>query len=81
MENTITDATEIRICTEMDVLRARKHAVKQAAYMGFRDIAQAEIEIAVSELGTNIVKHARSQGTFWISPAQAGPMTMPRFWC
>jgi len=60
---------------EMDVLRARKQAVKLAASMGFRDIAQAEIEIAVSELGTNIVKHARSLGTLWIMPVQAGQST------
>ena len=75
MENTVTDATEIRICTEMDVLMARKQAVRLAASMGFRDIAQAEIEIAVSELGINIVKHARSQGMLRIMPVQAGQST------
>ena len=75
MENTVTDAPEIRISEEMDVLRARKQAVSMAASMGFREIAQAEIEIAVSELGTNIVKHARSQGTLWIMPHQAGQST------
>jgi anti-sigma regulatory factor (Ser/Thr protein kinase) len=72
MENTVTDATEIRISEEMDVLRARKQAIRLAASMGFRDITQAEIEIAVSELGTNIVKHAQSQGALWVMPVRTG---------
>jgi anti-sigma regulatory factor (Ser/Thr protein kinase) len=72
MEELLIEAREIRIHGEMDVLRARKLAVSLAASMGFRDIAQAEIEIAVSELGTNIVKHARAQGVLWIMPYREG---------
>lgn len=41
---------------------ARRIVTEHAAKMGFSEIEQAEIEIIVSELGTNIIKHAGLRG-------------------
>ena len=58
----ITDSVKIPIYRESDVINARVIGVKMALSMGFREIALAEIEIIISELGTNIVKHANAPG-------------------
>lgn len=60
--------SSFNIYSEMDVLRARQKAVQLAQTLKFSDIAQAEIEIAVSELGTNIIKHAGARGALSITP-------------
>ncbi len=70
MGEKIKSGATITIHSEMDVLRARQVAVKMARSLKFPDIALAEIEIAVSELGTNIVKHANSQGVLSITPCR-----------
>ncbi len=54
---------EIIITGEMDVFKARILGKKMAAAVGFAEIGLAEIEIVISELGTNIVKHAGSKGS------------------
>lgn len=59
----IIDTEEIIIGSELDVLTARILGKKTAAALGFAEIALAEIEIVISELGTNIVKHAESKGS------------------
>lgn len=53
---------EIIINSELDVLKARIAGKKIAADAGFGEIGLAEIEIVISELGTNIVKHANARG-------------------
>jgi len=53
---------KIIINSELDVLKARIAGKKMAAAIGFGEIALAEIEIVISELGTNIVKHANARG-------------------
>lgn len=50
------------VLEETDVLRARKAARDMAAAGGMDRIRVTEIEIAVSELGTNIVKHRAVRG-------------------
>jgi anti-sigma regulatory factor (Ser/Thr protein kinase) len=53
---------EIIINSELDVLKARVAGKKIAAEVDFGEIGLAEIEIVISELGTNIVKHANAKG-------------------
>ncbi len=59
---------EITIHQEFDVLRARKAVVAMAVNLGFSEVEIAELEIIVSELGTNIVKHGGSRGTVRFEP-------------
>lgn len=68
----IKQKQQIIIHNEMDVLRSRKIGTAMAAKMGFSDIDCAEIEIVISELGTNIIKHAESNGElfFYVSHDQ-----------
>lgn len=58
----MTDHVKIPINRESDVINARVIGVKMAVSMGFREIALAEIEIIISELGTNIIRHAKASG-------------------
>ncbi|MBF0112401.1 MAG: SpoIIE family protein phosphatase [Desulfamplus sp.] len=67
MGQTVESSVEFNIHSELDVLRARQKAVEISRSMKFSDIAQAEIEIAVSELGLNIIKHANSNGVLSIN--------------
>ncbi|QTA88053.1 ATP-binding SpoIIE family protein phosphatase [Desulfonema magnum] len=60
--NVITEK-KVVITGEMNVLKARIFAKRMASAIGFDEISVAEIEIVVSELGTNIVKHAGAPGS------------------
>ncbi|MBN2010498.1 SpoIIE family protein phosphatase [candidate division KSB1 bacterium] len=63
---------QLYIRSEMDVLQARKISLSVASKIGFTDIECAEIEIIISELGTNIIKHANSRGMIILDyPADA----------
>ena len=59
---------KIPILLEFDVLYARKMAVELATNIGFSEIEQCEIEIIISELGTNIVKHGNKRGLIKLVP-------------
>ncbi|NWH05155.1 SpoIIE family protein phosphatase [Desulfobacter latus] len=62
------------ISHEFDVLRARKYGAEISEKMGFREISQAEIDIVISELGTNIVKHSRAGGILVFRSITMGPI-------
>lgn len=64
----MTPPEEIHITSELDVLKARIMGKKMAAALGFGEISLAEIEIVISELGTNIVKHAGASGKLVFQP-------------
>jgi anti-sigma regulatory factor (Ser/Thr protein kinase) len=70
MAEKIIDGVTFKIHSEMDVLMSRRQAVQMAQVLKFSDIAQAEVEIAVSELGTNIVKHAGARGVLSVAPCE-----------
>lgn len=58
----LTTLTEVAVERETDVFRARTEVRRLATELGFSDIGVAEIEIAASELGTNIVRHGGGSG-------------------
>lgn len=64
----MTETISTPITRETDVFKARIQGKKMAAAMGFGEIALAEIEIVISELGTNIVKHAGTKGIIIFRP-------------
>ncbi len=63
---------ELFVFNELDVLRARKHGDAMALAMGFNEIERAEIEIAIGEMTSNIVKYARSGGEIVLDPNGRG---------
>lgn len=65
-------SVNIFIHSEMDVLRARKQGEAMALAMGFNEIERAEIEIAIGEMTSNVVKYARSGGEFQLIPNSRG---------
>ncbi|KJR40476.1 anti-sigma regulatory factor, serine/threonine protein kinase, partial [Candidatus Magnetoovum chiemensis] len=69
---------ELFIHNEMDVLRARKRGDELAKEMKFSEIERAEIEIAVGEITSNIVKYAKSGGSISIIPSIRGSMVSLR---
>lgn len=69
----VTEKNEITIARESDVIKARILGKKIASAIGFGEIDVAEIEIVISELGTNIVKHAGALGVIrFLSVADEG---------
>ena len=60
----------IVILEEVDVLRARKAGRDMAAASGFNDVRTTEIEIAISELGLNIIKHKAVRGEIVLTLVQ-----------
>ena len=60
----------IGIFEEIDVLRARKAGRDLASASGFNDVKTTEIEIAISELGLNIVKHKAVRGEIVLTLVQ-----------
>ena len=58
---------EIFISNEFDVLKARKTAVDFARELDFNMLETAELEIIISELGTNIVKYGLKKGIIRLS--------------
>ena len=60
----------IVIREEVDVLRARKIGRDLAKASGFDDIRTTEIEIAISELGLNIIKHKAVRGEMILALVQ-----------
>jgi anti-sigma regulatory factor (Ser/Thr protein kinase) len=58
------------IFEEIDVLRARKAGRDLASSSGFNDIKTTEIEIAISELGLNIIKHKAVRGEIILTLVQ-----------
>jgi len=64
------------IRSEVDVLMARRGGMRLVGTLGFSEIDAAAIEIILSELGTNIVKHGGSSGTirlrFIVEPDRSG---------
>jgi len=65
-------SVHIFIHSEMDVLRARKQGDAMALSMGFNEIERAEIEIAIGEMTSNIVKYSKSGGEFQLIPNRRG---------
>ncbi|MBF0233386.1 MAG: SpoIIE family protein phosphatase [Desulfamplus sp.] len=66
---TLPMADKFFIHSEMDVLRVRKKGEAMACSMGFNEIERAEIEIAIGEMASNIVKYARSAGELHLIPS------------
>ncbi len=66
------EIVEFFINNEMDVLRARKKGDAVSRLMGFSEIERAEIEIAIGEMASNVVKYAKSGGTLSILPTING---------
>ena len=60
----------ILIREEVDVLRARKAGRDLASASGFNDVKTTEIEIAISELGLNIIKHRAVRGEIILTLVQ-----------
>jgi len=60
----------LEICKEYDVIDARKIGVQIAENIGFDHAKLAEIEICISELCSNIVKHAYGKGSITFNPIQ-----------
>lgn len=58
------------VCEEIDVLRARKTGREMASGAGFNDIKTTEIEIAISELGLNLIKHKAVRGEIILTLVQ-----------
>ena len=58
----------IIVLYETDVLKARKIARKMLSELGFIDAKDSEIEIAISELGGNLIKHSISNGELILKP-------------
>lgn len=58
----IKNEFKIPVHRETDVFNARIQGKKLAADIGFGEIGVAEIEIVISELGANIVRHAGGRG-------------------
>ena len=65
-EDRINDALDIPVRSEGDVLRGRQFGRSLAEALGFDGIRTATIEIAVSELGLNLVKHRTIEGRLCI---------------
>jgi len=72
------ESVELFIHNEMDVLRARKRGEELSKAMLFSEIERAEIEIAVGEMASNIVKYAKSGGSISIIPSITGNMVSLR---
>ncbi|MCP4106765.1 MAG: hypothetical protein GY749_14710 [Desulfobacteraceae bacterium] len=68
----IIHTSEVVIASEMDVIKARVSGKKIAVEAGFGEIGVAETEIVISELGTNIVKHADSHGVIIFRTVKEG---------
>lgn len=66
------ETKHIPIAGELDVFKARIAGKKMAAAMGFGEIGVAEVEIVISELGTNIVRHAVLPGQMIFGPVKDG---------
>ena len=60
----------IVIFEEIDVLRARKIGRDIAQASGFNEVKTTEIEIAISELGLNIIKHRAVRGEIVLTLVQ-----------
>lgn len=64
---------QLTIRSDADILKARKAGRKAALYLGFDAVSVNEIEIAISEVGTNLIKHKAKDGKIILSPLdQAG---------
>lgn len=60
----------IGVNEEVDVLRARRAGREMAFATGFDDVESTEIEIAISELGMNIIKHGGVRGEIVLTLVQ-----------
>lgn len=58
----------IIVTFETDVLRARRAGREMAHSLGFDEIGAGEIETAISELATNLIKHAAKYGEIILIP-------------
>ncbi len=58
----------IIVALETDVLRARRIGREMAQNIGFDEIGVGEIETAISELATNLVKHRAKNGEIILIP-------------
>lgn len=52
----------IIVISEVDILKARRVGREIASELGFNEISATEIEIAISELATNLIKHRAIHG-------------------
>ncbi|MDM8514829.1 ATP-binding protein/SpoIIE family protein phosphatase [Desulfobacterales bacterium HSG16] len=68
----MTNKSKIAINNETDVIKARLLGKKIAFATGFGEIGVAEIEIVISELGTNIIKHAGGRGSMLFQSVKDG---------
>lgn len=62
----------IAVAQKEDIFTARKMGREMAAFLGFDDVSAGEIEITVSELATNLVKHRTIQGEIILRPLNDG---------
>jgi serine/threonine-protein kinase RsbT len=62
------DTHFIKVSAAVDASMAAEVAKTLASELGFSETDQAKIAIAVSELGMNIVMHARGEGSIEIAP-------------
>ncbi len=58
----------ILVISEVDVLKARRIGREMAKSFGFDEIGMTEIEVAISELATNLIKHRTINGEIIIKP-------------
>ncbi|MBF0202554.1 MAG: SpoIIE family protein phosphatase [Desulfamplus sp.] len=73
-KNNILKPVSLFINDEMDMLRVRKQGESLAVAMGFKEIERAEIEIAIGEMASNIVKYSRAGGEMELIPVQGKSM-------
>lgn len=60
----------IIVLFDSDVLKARRIAREMSLALGFDNVARSELEISVSELTTNLLKHSTSNGEMIIKPLE-----------
>lgn len=58
----------IIVLYETDVINARRIARKMLSELGFTNMKDSEIEIVISELGGNLLKHSTSNGELILKP-------------
>ena len=63
-------AVDIRVSERTDIAEARRAAVRLARELGFEEHAEAKLALVVTEIASNLVKHAQS-GRVLLSPVKS----------
>ena len=66
---TSSEAKTVRVSDPVDVISARRAARELASVVGFDDVGCAEVALAVSELASNVAKHAGA-GTLMLTASE-----------